>query len=345
MADPQATAPLGRDGVWGVRDRDIGAMTRPLDAARDLDAAARLLAAALPWDAVGPVVAEKLFGGNGRRTGQVVGAFFGDELIGLLAQAGRWVKLLAVSPQVRRRGVGTLLLDVARAAVRATVTTAEPAPRLRIGDHPGNYLSPGVDERERSGQAFLAARGFVEVGRNLNLRAPMRNNGAIAADHIAARIAAAQARGYTIRRATAADEPALSAMVTAAFHAVWAFEVRRALGSLDGGGDAALHTPTLPEGAAVHLAIDERGEIAAFAAHDGNNRGLGWFGPTGTLPAHRGKGLGEALLLCCLRDVADAEKSGRPDAGVIAWVGPVEYYARTCGAAADRRFIVYEEAG
>ncbi len=75
-----------------------------------------------------------------------------------------------------------------------------------------------------------------------------------------------------------------------------------------------------------------------FAAHDGNNRGLGWFGPMGTLDTHRGQGLGEALLLGCLLDVVD-----RPDGGVIAWVGPVGFYSRACGAVPDRRFVVFEE--
>jgi hypothetical protein len=58
----------------------------------------------------------------------------------------------------------------------------------------------------------------------------------------------------------------------------------------------------------------------------------------GTLPAHRGRRLGEVLVLCCLADVWE-----RVDGGVIAWVGPVDFYARACGAVPDRRFVVYEE--
>jgi hypothetical protein len=77
----------------------------------------------------------------------------------------------------------------------------------------------------------------------------------------------------------------------------------------------------------------------AFAAHDGNNAGLGWFGPAGTLPAHRGRGLGAALLLQCLLDVAEAGH----EAGVIAWIGPREFYERTVGAVDDRMFVVMEK--
>ena len=65
-----------------------------------------------------------------------------------------------------------------------------------------------------------------------------------------------------------------------------------------------------------------------------NYRGLGWFGPTGTWPAHRGRGLGEALLLACLVDVAAAHEICE-----IAWVGPRAFYERTVGVADVRRFV------
>lgn len=321
----------------------------PLREPQDLPAAQALLAAALPWDQAQRVTREKLFAGNGQRVGQTLGAFAGGELVGLLAQAGRWLKVLAVHPAARRRGIGTQLLLAAQAWLGAMqpagAAAGTPRPRLRMGDHPGNYLAPGIDEREGAGQAFLRARGFIEVGRNLNLRAAVVDNPLLRPERIAECIARTATHGYVVRRATREDVSALQDMVASQFHRVWAYEVSRALGVGLGGG-AAEHTPALPEGASVHVARSADGELVAFAAHDGNNRGLGWFGPTGTLPSHRGRGLGEALLLCCLADVmVDTDPAtARPDAGVIAWVGPVEYYARACGAIPDRRFVVYEEA-
>ena len=313
-----------------------GLIVRPLTAA-DLGEAAALLAAALPWDQVAVVAAEKLFGGNGRRSGQSLGVFSRSaELLGVLAYAGRFIKLLAVRPEAQRRGIGTALLAAARAALAAAAAGGSP-PRLRIGDHPGNYLSPGVDERYAAAHAFFRARGLQEVGRCLNLRAPVRDNPLCSEERLAALRGAAAGAGYTLRRAQAADLPALLALIETKFAPVWAYEVKRALGP-ELGGEAAAHTPALPEGAAVHLALTAGGEPVAFAAHDGNNRGLGWFGPMGTLPEHRGRGLGEALVLACLADVRE-----RPEGGVIAWVGPESFYARTCGAVPDRRFIVYEE--
>ena len=87
----------------------------------------------------------------------------------------------------------------------------------------------------------------------------------------------------------------------------------------------------------VHLAL-AGGELCAFACHDGNNRGLGGFGPAGTLAAHRGRGAGRALLIRCLLDVAAA---GHQDA-VIAWIGPREFYERSVGARPGPRFAVLE---
>lgn len=319
------------------KDTDL----RPLRAQSesDLQAATALLDVALTWDRAKVVAGEKLFGGNGRRSGQVLGAFLPgkDELLGVMAQAGRWIKILAVHPQARRRGIGTALLAAAQEWLVAD-SSANSRPKLRIGDHSGNYLSPGLDEREEAGQAFLRARGFVEVARTLNLRAPTQENPRLSDEHIAELTARIKQGGYRTRRATMRDAEALHTMIAQAFSPVWAYEVERALGP-ELGGAAAAYTPALPEGPSVHLAVDERGAPVAFAAHDGNNRGLGWFGPTGVLREHRGHGLGEILLLHCLRDVVS-----RPEGGVIAWVGPVEYYARACGARPDRRFVVYEES-
>ena len=307
---------------------------RPLNL-EELPQATALLAAALPLDGVQVVAAEKLFGGNGPRSGQALGAFAAGELVGVVAYAGRFIKVLAVRGDAQRRGIGTALLAAVRAAQPAAAQG--PPPRLRIGDHAGNYLSPGVDERYTAAHAFLHARGLREVSRCLNLRAPLADNPLCSRERILQLQARAAAAGYQLRRAQAADVQALLAMVQTQFSPVWAYEVARALGP-ELGGPAAAHTPPLPEGAAVHLAVDATGAVVAFAAHDGNNRGLGWFGPMGTLPAHRGHGLGEALVLFCMADVHD-----RPEGGVIAWVGPVEFYARACGAVPDRRFVVYEE--
>ena len=269
-------------------------------AQEELEPARALLAAALPYDRIDVVAAEKLFGGNGARTGAVLGAFENDALVGVMATAGRWIKLLAVDERHRRRGIATQLLARAEGE------------RLRLMDHPGNYLSPGIDGRYQDGRAFFTARGFRELGVVENIRAPL--------DHPLRMI---DVTGYDIGRVDHTQRAQLLEWIAQKFAPVWAYEVERAI---DGPRRA------------VHAAW-QGGAPVAFAAADGNNQGLGWFGPAGTDPAHRGKKLGEALLVRCLEDVR-----GLPEAGVIAWIGPKQFYAKAVGAVDDRRFVTMERA-
>ena len=265
-----------------------------------LEPARALLTAALPHDRIDVVAAEKLFGDNGARTGAAFGAWEGTTLVGVLATAGRWIKLLAVDERRRRRGIGSALLALAGDG------------KLRVMDHPGNYLSPGLDGRYHDARAFFAARGFRELGVVENIRAPLDQP-----------LRLIDVAGYVIRRVDPTERAALLGWIAQKFAPVWAVEVGRAL---DGPRRA------------VHAAWHE-GAPVAFAAADGNNQGLGWFGPAGTDLAHRGKKLGEALLVRCLEDVR-----GLPEAGVIAWIGPKDFYRKTVGAVDDRRFVTLERS-
>jgi GNAT superfamily N-acetyltransferase len=67
-------------------------------------------------------------------------------------------------------------------------------------------------------------------------------------------------------------------------------------------------------------------EIAGFAAYETTRRGF--FGPTGVDPAHRGRGLGTALLLESLWGLADMGYAY----GLIGAAGPVAFYQKTVGA-------------
>lgn len=299
-------------------------IVRLAELTRDALADARaLLGRACRFDRAADVAEEKLFGmspapiGAG---GEALGAWAADgALAGVAVVAARWLRLLAVDPAARGRGVGTALLEAATARARAGGAAV-----LRTMDQPGNYLAPGVDERDVDTLGWLERRGFRRVGANENLRVPLADNPLVTPARAAEMAARAAAAGYEVRRARLDEAGALVNWVLAAFGRAWAFEVERAL---------AVAPP------AVHVARGPDGALAAFAAHDGNNRGLGWFGPAGTLPEHRGKGLGAALLLPCLLDVAAA---GQVE-GVIAWIGPRDFYARAAGAVSDRRFVVLEK--
>jgi GNAT superfamily N-acetyltransferase len=266
-----------------------------------LATACALLGRALPYDRVEIVAEEKLFGSDGARVGVTLGAWRDEVLLGVLATAGRWIKVLGVDAAARRQGIATQLL------MQLDVTA-----KLRVGDHPGNYLSPGMDERYEEGAAFFRARGFGEVGRVENIRAPL--------EHPLKRM---EVPGYRIQRVEGEERERVLGWIARAFAPVWAHEAARA-------AEGPRH--------ALHAAFAGDTPVA-FAAADGNNQGLGWFGPAGTDPAHRGKRLGEALLLRCLDDVR-----GLPEAGVIAWIGPKEFYRKTVAAVDDRRFVQLERA-
>jgi GNAT superfamily N-acetyltransferase len=210
--------------------------------------------------------------------------------------------------------VGGALLDACCGAARSAG-----AATLRTLDQPGNYLAPGIDERNAETIGWLERRGWRRHGEpRTNLWIDVRDNPQVSADRATERAAAVATRGYQIRRARRDDRELLDA-VAAEFGGAWPFELALAL---DG------------DPAGVHVATRD-GAYCGFAAHDGNNRGLGWFGPTGTWPSHRGQGLGEALLLACLVDIA--QHHARCE---VAWIGPRGFYDRVAGISGERRFVV-----
>lgn len=274
-----------------------------------------VLADACAFDRATEVAEEKLFEPGAAGPACAFGAW--DELnrlVGVAAVAGRWLRLVAVDPRSRRRGAGGALLAACEAAARDAGE-----PQLRTLDQPGNYLAPGIDDRNTYAIGWLERRGWARHGEpRENVLIDVRTNPKVSATRAAELAAAARARGYELRRARP-DEHALLAAVQQEFGGAWPFELARALAG---------------EPPGVHVAL-AGGAYCAFAAHDGNNRGLGWFGPTGTWPAHRGRGLGEALLLACLVDVAAHHPRCE-----VAWIGPRPFYEKVAGIAGERRFVV-----
>jgi len=274
-----------------------------------------VLADACAFDRATEVADEKLFGPAPSGPARAFGAWDAtNRLVGVAAIASRWLRVLAVVPPARGHGAGGALLAACEDAARAAGE-----PTLRSLDQPGNYLAPGIDERNTFAIGWLERRGWQRAGApRVNVLIDVRTNPRVTAGRATALADAARLRGYEVRRARP-GEHALLAAVAAEFGGAWPFELERALA----------HEP-----AGVHVALVD-GAYCAFAAHDGNNRGLGWFGPTGTWPAHRGHGLGEALLLACLVDVAAEHPRCE-----VAWIGPRPFYEKVAGIAGERRFSV-----
>jgi GNAT superfamily N-acetyltransferase len=324
-----------------------GMNVAPLPRSR-LAEAELVLADACAFDRATEVADETLFGPGPTSAAQAFGAWHGDELIGVAAVAARWLRVIAVVPRARRAGAGSALLAACESAARS-----EGMPTLSALDQPGNYLAPGIDERNHDAIAWLAKRGWQRRGdARTNLLIDLRGNPRVSAARAAELAERAASRGYEIRRARPDERAALCAAVAAEFGGAWHYEVERALASEPAGVHVAVELTATRDPSRVHVAVERtpthdprRVHVAtraaephatycAFAAHDGNNRGLGWFGPTGTWPAHRGKGLGEALLMACLVDIA-AERSQCE----VAWIGPRAFYDKVAGIAGERRFV------
>jgi GNAT superfamily N-acetyltransferase len=232
----------------------------------------------------------------------------GGEIVGLATVAGAYLRLLAVAPAARGAAVGSALLaDAERRAAAAGARS------LTAFAEAGNYLAPGIAEDDVATRVWLERRGFRILTTHVNLLVD-----AGAERPLEERVASLSARGYVIARARPEEVETISGWVADRFGQTWEIETRRSF-----------QAPT----PGVHLARRAE-ELVAFAVHDGNNRGLGWFGPAGTLEPHRGRGLATVLLWACLRDIAAA---GHRRA-TIAWIGPRDFYQRAAAVVGERRY-------
>jgi mycothiol synthase len=220
---------------------------------------------------------------------------------------------LATDVAVRRRGVATALLD----AIEDRLTQAG-ARHFAIGRNSWFYAWPGIDLGYTAALCFAERHGYRRVSLEQNMDVPLDRWVPGRADEVLGR----HGRKATVRRAEPADWPALEAFVQGQFTEVWSHEARLALYR---------DTP------AIFLAShDER--VTGFACY-GVYR-PDWFGPLGVDSNSRGEGLGEALLLLCLDDLAAAGVA----VAQIGWIGPMSFYAKTVDARCGRVFAVLEKS-
>jgi mycothiol synthase len=167
----------------------------------------------------------------------------------------------------------------------------------------GNYFTPGVVASDAATIEFFTHRGYKEIARTQNLVTGVDRG----------------EWGAGVVRATDATRQRVLDFIEKEFGHIWRFEASHAFEN-----DPA----TL-----VHVEAD--GEIAGFAAHEANNRGLGFFGPTGVAGAHRGRGLGALLLRASL---ADLRRLGYENV-IIPWTDAIDFYRKACGATVDDHFL------
>ena len=244
----------------------------------------------------------------------------GDTPVGLCIGAlrdGRGViKMFGVAASHRRRGIATAMLAALEERL-AALGAAE----VHVEGVAPNYLLPGVELTHTDAIAFLMRRGY-ETDRN------GRVDMAVHLDRVDldTREAATRLRaeGITLRRAERDEIGAAAAMARETFSATWEAEVSEA---------ARFDPPPLfiaCQGDRPGERCSPNGRIVSFAAYDVT--GPARFGPTGTDPAYRKRGIGGALLKECLRSLRDCGEA----VAEIGWAGPIAFYAREVNARIHR---------
>ncbi len=224
-----------------------------------------------------------------------------------------YIKKLVVDKKFQRRGMGgRLLREMERLLYRRNVRT------VRILESAPNYLTPGLDVRYTKGLIFFEQHGYQRFDETYNLDVDLDEQSFDTAE----KERALAAGGIEIRRALPQDSQATEAFVQQEW-AAWVPEVRQCF----------KNNPL-----SLHLAIQD-GQIIAFSGYDGNNLGTGAFGPVGTTPACRGKGVGGVLTLRCLKDI---KAQGRRYA-IVPWIGPLKFYVHYAGAEIARVFHRYQK--
>lgn len=118
------------------------------------------------------------------------------------------------------------------------------------------------------------------------------------------------AQGITIRRGIVPEKHFVTEWIAEHFSEYWRSEAEASFARMP---------------ASIFIAV-EGDTLLGFGCYDVTARGF--FGPTGVSEAARGKGTGKALLLACLHDMYHQGYGY----AIIGGVGPVEFYAKACGA-------------
>ena len=224
-----------------------------------------------------------------------------------------YIKLMAVDKTKRRHGLGKRLYQEIEERFRK-----KDVQKIRVYDVPFNYFMPGIDPRYTEALSFFETMGFTRFADTSNLIVDLTNQDF----STEAEEKALEEENIIINRADYSDLQDVLHFVDTNFP-LWRTEISNAYNSLP----VSLHIARL------------NGEIKAFSGHNGNNFGTGWFGPMGTHPDLRGKGIGGILLKRCLQDMKDWEL----ETSVIPWVGPIRFYSYYANARVERVFWRYEK--
>lgn len=238
---------------------------------------------------------------------RLVGACFGTLGIGSDLAISGSVTLIAVQSDIRRAGIGRALLAELEAQLRMGGAT-----EVSTGAGQPHYWWPGIDVQYQAALEFFGSSGYGKPEEIVNMMVALSRPV----------VTGPRPGGMEIRRLTTAEAPEFLRWMEMTWGPEWAREVQLALAR---------------DPISCHVAR-ENGDYIGFAGYDTNR--LGWFGPMGTSPAARGRGVGATLLRCCLRDYLDR---GEVECQV-AWVGPRDFYRVAVSAQVGRTFVRMRKA-
>ena len=245
--------------------------------------------------------------------GRIVGFMMGLYRTTESGEKVGWIKLFFTVERCRRQGVASMLLKEIEKQLKSFGVS-----QIQILDCNPNYLQPGLDPFYTKAVAFVERRGFRKFDDTSNLVADLTTQNFDTSDE-ETRLAA---ESIEIRRARLEDKGDCAAFIAKEWPP-WVIEVATAFNN----------NPI-----SLHLAF-LKGKLKAFSAYDANNFNTGWFGPMGTDPVFRGKGVGGILLKRCLQDI----KNQGHRKSIIPWVGPIPFYMHYCNARVARVFWRYKK--
>jgi mycothiol synthase len=224
-----------------------------------------------------------------------------------------WIKLFATDTKRRRQRLATTLFQQIEQKMKNDGVTV-----IRLIDSVPNYFQPGLDPRYTEAIAFSHHHGFKRFADTANMEVDLEHQD-FKADLVELELAS---QGIFIQRAKNEDLPLVLELLNQYFDH-WIPEVKIAF-----------------ENNPISLHIAQNlGKVIAFSAYDTNNLNTGWFGPMGTDPECRGKGIGRVLLKRCLNDI----KNQGHNKAIIPWEGPISFYLHHVNAKVTRVFWRYEK--
>jgi len=224
-----------------------------------------------------------------------------------------YIKLLCVdSNERRKRYARELYENVEQKIERKGVKS------IRVYESHPNYFMPGIDPLYTEAICFFERLGYKKIGDTSNLAVDLSlpNFDTVIEEK------KLSSEGILCRRAKMSDQKTIYDWLQNKFPA-WIGEVSETFSNKP-----------------ITLFICELNrKLMAFSAHEGNNKGTGWFGPMGTDSALRGKGIGGILFKKCLKDM---KEMGFVKA-IIPWVGPIPFYMHYANSKVERVFWRYEK--